>query len=375
MRAKLGIAVLSLICTPAYSAVLKVGPGQMYTTPSAAARVAHDGDVVEISAKGHYVNDYATWTANRLTIKGIGGKPKIQSDAVIPNGKGIWIIRGDDITISNIEFSGARVRDKNGAALRLEGKKFSILNSYIHHNEDGILSSNNAAATIYIADCEFAYNGHGKGQTHNVYIGRSASLVFIGNFSHHAIIGHLLKSRAKKNLILYNRFMDGTDGKSSYLIDLPNGGNARIIGNILQQGPHTDNWAMVSYGAEGVDAKANNYLYVAFNTFVNNRSSGLFLQSKGLTNGTVTNNIFSGPGKFRLPAGILKDNQLNYAVKYFVDPELFDYHITKNSPARDSAVAVPSEFETTLPAWQLEFYGMVKRKKRGAAYDMGAFEY
>jgi len=200
-------------------------------------------------------------------------------------------------------------------------------------------------------------------------------MVFIGNFTHHAIIGHLLKSRAIKNLILYNRFMDGTDGKSSYLIDLPSGGNARIIGNILQQGPHTDNWAMLSYGAEGVNGQADNYLYVAYNTFVNNRDSGLFIQTRGLTKALVINNIFSGKGKFRLPDDALETNSLDYPAKYFVDPELFDYHLTKDSPARDAAVTVAADKQVTLPEWQPEFYGMARRTKRGAAYDMGAIEY
>lgn len=53
------------------AAVLQVGPTSEYRTPSAAARVARDGDVVRIAA-GTYNGDVCAWTANNLTIRGAG---------------------------------------------------------------------------------------------------------------------------------------------------------------------------------------------------------------------------------------------------------------------------------------------------------------
>lgn len=76
----------------------------------------------------------------------------------------------------------------------------------------------------------------GHGFTHNVYIGNCASLVFAFNYSHDANVGHLLKTRAAVNYILYNR-LTGENGTDSYEIDIPNGGTSFVIGNLIQQGP------------------------------------------------------------------------------------------------------------------------------------------
>ena len=53
---------------------LQVGPAKQYATPSEAAAVATDGDVIEIDAVD-YVGDVANWRANNLTIRGVGGRP------------------------------------------------------------------------------------------------------------------------------------------------------------------------------------------------------------------------------------------------------------------------------------------------------------
>ena len=52
----------------AIPATLVVGPGEKYTTPSAAARAARDGDTVRI-LPGTY-RDACVWRANRLNIVG-----------------------------------------------------------------------------------------------------------------------------------------------------------------------------------------------------------------------------------------------------------------------------------------------------------------
>ena len=104
--------------------------------------------------------------------------------------------------------------------------------------------------TLTIEHSEFANNGLGDGCnaggcTHNVYVANVDRLNFRFNWSHRIATdtmdkGHLLKSRAKLNYILYNR-LSGEDGFDSYEIDLPNGGNAVITGNVIEKGPHAEN--------------------------------------------------------------------------------------------------------------------------------------
>jgi hypothetical protein len=62
--------------------------------------------------------------------------------------------------------------------------------------------------------------------------------------------GHLIKSRARENRITYNLIYDGDEGQASYEIDLPNGGLAWIIGNVIGQSPQAQNPVMVAYGSE-----------------------------------------------------------------------------------------------------------------------------
>jgi hypothetical protein len=123
------------------------------------------------------------------------------------------------------------------------------------------LEGGHPTSDILIEHSEFARNGFGDGYTHNIYIGRSRSFTLRYSYSHHAYVGHTVKSRANANYILYNRIMDEVSGTSSYTIDLPDGGVSYVIGNLLQQGPNTENSTILSYGAEGL-RHASNELYV-----------------------------------------------------------------------------------------------------------------
>src|SRR5687768_16216160 len=121
--------------------VLSVGPGLMFPTPSKAAAMARDGDVVEIHA-AIYSGDVAVWRANHLTLRGVGGRPHLKADGASAQGKAIWVIQGQNTIVENIEFSGAKVPDGNGAAIRQEGVGLIVRECYIHDNEMGILAGN-----------------------------------------------------------------------------------------------------------------------------------------------------------------------------------------------------------------------------------------
>src|SRR5262245_22116562 len=156
------------------SAVIRVGPGRELAKPSAAAKIARDGDVIEIDA-GTYDGDAASWTQNGLTIRGIGGRAHLRANGANAEGQASWVIKGANPTIENVEFSGATVGDGNGAGIRQEGAGLVVRNSYFHHNQNGILTSSNKASDIVIEYSEFAHNGTGDGSTHNIYIGEVKS--------------------------------------------------------------------------------------------------------------------------------------------------------------------------------------------------------
>ena len=109
---------------------------------------------------------------------------------------------------------------------------------------------------IIVEYSEFARNGHENGKAHNLYIGSIRRFELRFSSSHGARIGHLVKSRAKQNLIAYNRLADLPAGPASYELDFPRSTDATVIGNLILQSAASPNGAMLSYGAEDRAASA-----------------------------------------------------------------------------------------------------------------------
>jgi hypothetical protein len=314
------------------AATLTVRPNTALSTPCKAFAAAQNGDVIAINA-ATYTGDVCTITKSNLTIRGVNGRPKIAAGGKSAGGKAIWVISGSNISIDNVEMYGAAVADKNGAALRLEGTNFTLRNSFLHDNENGILSSANTASTITIENNEFGRNGRGDGYTHNVYIGTVGKLTFRYNFSHDAHVGHNLKTRALYNTIAYNRFSSlragetgsTAAGKPSYEINVPNGGTTFIIGNVIMQPTASNNSAMVSYGEEGTTGR-NTDLYVINNTFVNDDSSrGTFVTVRNAaTAAKLINNLFSGFGTVTNQTNAIKLTNYQAVAVGFVNKAAYD---------------------------------------------------
>jgi hypothetical protein len=355
--------------------VLRVGPGQKYSKPSVAARSARNGDVIEIAA-GVYERDAAAWTQNNLTIRGVGGRAHLRANGANIEGKGIWVIKGNNTTVENIEFSGASVGDHNGAGIRQEGAGLTVRNCFFHDNENGILTGRNEGSEILIEHSEFARNGHGDGQTHNLYVGHIKRFTLRYSYVHHAIIGHNVKTRARENYILYNRIMDEESGNSSYAIDFSNGGIAYVIGNLVQQGPNTDNSTLVSFGAEGLKNPANE-LYLVNNTLVNDYpKGGIFIFAKpGAASVKVINNLFVGQAKLLEGSGELERNIATDGTD-LRDRARLDYRLKAQSRAIDSGMNPGSANGFNL-APRFEYVHKAERRPRNesGAIDVGAYEY
>lgn len=350
---------------------LTVGPGKDYPTPSAAAAVAKDGDIVEIEA-GAYPGDVARWAASHLIIRGVHGRAVLDSGGKAFGGKAIWVIAGDDTTIEHIEFANCRVPDKNGAGIRQEGAGLTARDCIFRENEDGILAGANPKSDIHLLGCELARNGAGDGYSHNIYIGHVRTFTMENCWSHGAKIGHLVKSRAETTVLLYNRLMDEADGTSSYVIDIPNGGKTVIIGNVIQHGPKAENGMVVSYAAEGATNPVQ-ALYFASNTVINERARGGFLRTAGQPKLTIINNLFTGsPGVL---AGVqMPEHNLVTDAPGFVDAAKYNYHLETDSPAVGKAVDPwVTDGVALLPTF--EYTEPMNKIFRQTAHDFGAFEH
>jgi hypothetical protein len=381
------ISVLSLaLCSQAAAATLSVGPGKTYAAPCAAIYAAKDGDTIEIQGGRTYSGDVCTVSHNNLTIRGVNGRPKINAATRYAAGKGTWVVTGNDTTVENVEMYGAKVPDANGAAIRLEGTNFTLRNSFFHDNENGILTNANTKSDILIEYSEFGHNGHGDGQSHNLYISHVNSLTFRYSYSHDANVGHNLKSRANTNTIIYSRFSSNAPGKTgstatgqpSYEINLPNAGTAYIIGNVIQQPAANRNAAMVAYGEEGATNPTQD-LYVINNTFLNDDADSgtfLFISAKVTGAALVQNNIFAGTGVITGNVNAVLKNNYAAAAPGFVNRAAYDLRPIVSALVVDAAAdpGVSAAGVSLMPVAQYRGVASGESRPVSGTLDIGAYE-
>lgn len=368
-----------LVLVPVASATtLGVGPGKQFTTPCAAIAAASAGDVIQIDSSGNYAGDVCQWNTNNLTLIGVGsGRAVINAAGKSSQGKAIWVISGNNTTVENIEFTGATVTDLNGAGIRQEGSNLMVRNCYFHDNQEGILTDG-GNSTILIEFSEFSHNGAGDGFSHNLYIGNITKFIFRYNYSHGAVIGHLLKSRAAENDIYYNRFSDESIGTASYEVDLPNGGLSFLIGNLIEKGPLAQNSALVSYQEEGAAAgNPGHQLFIINNTMVNDFGRGTFVVVDGsvAVPTIIKDNIFQGTASVTTQSNAVLANNFSGNAK-LSNPAAYDYHLLTGSPAIDTGANPGQGAGMPLtPVFQYIHPSCAEgRTTAGSAIDIGAYE-
>jgi hypothetical protein len=380
VRGRLFALLLLAFITPTYAApesassptTLRVGPERTLKTPSEAARVARAGDTVEIDA-GLYLNDYAEWNQADLTIRGMGGMAHLQSTEVIPNGKAIWIVSGNNTLIENVEFSGARVTDTNGAGIRHEGGNLSLRNTFFHHNEFSVLTGADPEASLDVQSSRFWFQRRPNTFSHGIYVGALKRFTLMGSHIKGTNRGHQIKSRALENYIFYNRIEDVPEGNASRLVDLSNCGLSFVIGNDLHQALTTQNGDAIGYGAEGCEgrSKRQHSLFVINNTFVNEAWNGTLVRNHASGDVLVANNLIFGRANVLLGDGEKQNNvslSLNQRLPGRWDPPADSVAIdsVQPLPSGDGFALVPTR-EFTPPV------GTVERTPLGAL-DIGSRE-
>jgi len=252
--------------------VLQVGPRRAVRTLAAAAGQARDGMLVEVDA-GDYIADVAAWPQHGLTLRAVGGRVRVIAAGAHVQGKGLFVTTGRQQRIEGFDFIGCTVPDRNGAGIRLEAGSLTLADCGFRDNENGLLTSNDEAVELDLVDCEFGPIQPREGKTHNLYVGAIKRLAVTGSYFHHGLHGHLLKSRAALNHVLYNRLSDEIGGRASYELEFPNGGVAVVMGNLIMQSSTTENPHVISFGAEGA-TWPKQALYLVNNTLVDQLPSG-----------------------------------------------------------------------------------------------------
>ena len=228
-----------------------------------------------VLAPGLYYQAAIVSTPN-ITIR---GEPGAHMTGVAAEGKAALVIKSSGVVVDGIECSNISVRDRNGACIRIEGADLTVRNVHFHDNEEGVLGG--VGGTVVIENSRIEQNGYG-GQAHGVYISEKVD-TFI--FRNNQIVrtkgkGHDLKSRAQRTIIKNNIFA-GLDGENSRAIDLPNGGDVVIRGNVFEKGPNSDNRDMIGLALEAPRAGSNsiNQTLIEGNLFIFDRPKSMVLRS------------------------------------------------------------------------------------------------
>jgi hypothetical protein len=293
--------------------VIQVGAARSITRPSQAAAIAESGDVIELDPEV-YAGDVAVWTVNDIVIRGMPDQDhrryaRMLAHGAVAEGKAIWVIKGNNVKVENIEFAEAAAPAGNGAGIRAEGDNLVVSGCYFHDNEEGILTTVDLPdSVIDIEGSEFARDGGNGGQSHEIYINHVHQLIVRGSYFHDGRIGHLIKSRAQQAVIEANRITD-EEGSASYEIEFPNGGFDIVRGNIIEKGPNAQNNILLAFGFEGA-VNPVNQLYVVNNTFLNRRGRGTFVAVAPPARATLVNNIFLGAGEVFSGKGAVDNNLL-----------------------------------------------------------------
>ena len=360
-------------------ATMIVGPGERISSLSEAARQARDGEVIEIRP-GTYRGQPVVWTQDKLIIRGAGERPVMLADGKSAEGKAIWVVRGGRVQIENVEFRGARVPSLNGAGIRFEKGHLVVRACAFFDNEMGLLTANHADMSLEVVDSEFGDAPHTQGDLHHLlYVGAIARFSLRGSRFANGYLGHLVKSRARENHILYNMLVDGAGGKASYELEFPNGGVAYVIGNTIGQSAGTDNPKMLSFGAEGARWPENS-LYMAHNTLINDFHAGSFVhvwsdKLAGDVEVWLLNNLLVGNGELSRPAQGRFDGNRAVGRGELIEQGGVPSRLTSGSPLR-GAVRPPGEANEValLPSAEFTFPVGTRSLRVGSRLAPGAFQ-
>jgi hypothetical protein len=283
-----------LVATPAAAETLRVGPGERFAVPSAAAREARAGDRILI-APGVY-RDCTTFRTPDLTVEAAPGGA-VEITGPVCADKALFVTAAPRITIIGVTFRGATASPGNGAGIRMEGADLTVRNTRFIDNQNGILTNANMpGARLVIENSAFIGNGFLLAEcAHGLYAGRLALVSIRASRFEATRRCHHVKSRAQRTEISDTLIADGDNHQASYLVDIPNGGDLVLRNSELRKGPRAENTeAAVVIGAEGV-VHPTTTLQVFGNRFTNLMPRGtVFVRNRSQTPVDLQANSFSG---------------------------------------------------------------------------------
>ncbi len=192
--------------------------------------------------------------------------------------------------------------------------------------------------------------------------------------------GHQVKTRARKNYILYNLIADDM-GVGSYEVDVCQGGTTYIIGNEIYQGSSSFNTNIISYNEE-TPTNPDLHLYVVNNTIVNNYfwEDSRSIRNVTSTTALVQNNIFVTTSSVLTDGPVDMKNNWITTDASLLDAPNRDFHLTEGSTGAIDLGALPDPGTgidgTSLSAvYQYVHPCSYQTRPTNGPIDIGAYEY
>jgi hypothetical protein len=173
-------------------------------------------------------------------------------------GKASLVVRAANVTISGLEISNNRGRDKNGACISidLQTSDLKIDDLYCHDNENGILGGLNKGRLV-ITNSLFERNGANSGEAHALHINKGDELIIKKS----RILatkgrGHSLKTGARRTVV-EDSVLAALEGRNSGAIDAYGGGELIVRRSVLQQGKNFDSHEIIAIAMESRRIKSD----------------------------------------------------------------------------------------------------------------------
>lgn len=215
---------------PGIISVVRVGPGQFYKKPSAAAGAVKDGDTVKIDA-GTYT-DGCAWPCSVNIESATDEMPVI--GGYVAEGKGVFVTQGKETRLTNIKLIDGLGGNSNAAGIRHEGGSLILQSCEIYNCHNGILTGHMPDAELHVLDTHFHHMNTVGDLAHNIYAGKIARVIVQGCFFEDGQSGHFIKSLGAHTTIEANRIIQVNDLDAA-LIDLWGDQTFEVVGNAMMR--------------------------------------------------------------------------------------------------------------------------------------------
>ncbi|MGN7998734.1 right-handed parallel beta-helix repeat-containing protein [Sphingomonas sp. 22176] len=237
----MSILLLALAAAAAPFTIAETGQG--FPTLAAAVESVRDGTATILIAPGTY-HQCAVQAGGRITYKAVQPGTAIFEHTVCED-KAAFVLRGRGAAVDGLVFRKFRVRDGNGAGIRIEMGDLTVTRSTFLDSQEGILGGGHSTVrSITIDRSSFA----GLGQcdespncSHSVYLSVDGLVTITHSRFERGTGGHYVKLRARRVAITGNSFDDSAGRKTNYMIDLSEGGTGTIAQNMFVQGAAKEN--------------------------------------------------------------------------------------------------------------------------------------